>query len=340
VAVGQHMEDAWGRTVVELEREFHDEPWALYRIPTGAGRVTMCEQLGHAMRGLEALTLSLGPDMILVHGDRVEAIAGAQVGALHNVLVGHVEGGEVSGTVDESLRHAVTKLAHVHFVANTDARSRLRRMGEDLSNVHVIGSPEVDVMVGELPEIGEVRERYEIPDGEYGVVIYHPVTTYEPAKQHSAAEVTRLACTSLAIQWVALHPNADHGHEYVRPIMCTPDHGWRAIPSMRHTHFLRLMKDAAVLVGNSSAGVREAPVYGTPTVNVGPRQQGRALAPHIEHVGDERELTIRRAIDRQRGQRHAPHFGFGEPGAAARFMKAIECPETWGTPKQKTWRAA
>src|SRR5260370_29572714 len=134
--------------------------------------------LAKTIRGSADYIREMGPDMIVVHGDRVEALAGAVVGALSNVLVAHIEGGEVSGTVDELIRHSVTKLSHLHFVANEEFAERLAQMGEREEIVFVIVSPDIDVMLsGRLPSLEEVRKHYEIPLDSYGILIYHPVTT-------------------------------------------------------------------------------------------------------------------------------------------------------------------
>jgi len=118
------------------------------------------------------------PDLIVVHGDRVETLAGATVGALNNILVAHIEGGERSGTVDELLRHSVSKLSHLHFVAHEEARTRLRQMGELPESIFVIGSPDIDVMLADrLPPLEEVCRHYAVPFRDYAIFIYHPVTT-------------------------------------------------------------------------------------------------------------------------------------------------------------------
>lgn len=118
----------------------------------------MDQILSKTILGLSDFIREINPDLLIVHGDRVEALAGATVGALNNILTAHIEGGEVSGTVDELIRHAVTKLSHVHFVSNEEASSRLKQLGEDEKTIHVIGSPDIDVMTSKnLPSIGEVK---------------------------------------------------------------------------------------------------------------------------------------------------------------------------------------
>ena len=318
-ATGQHLDDRWGRTVVEIEREFEGEPWAVYRVPNGAGH--SMDQLTQTLSGMHSLVRSIGrPDMVLVHGDRMEPFAAAQVATAQEppILVGHIEGGELSGTVDEGIRHAITKLAHVHFVANEDAFERLRSMGEWRQAIHIIGSPEVDVMCGELPSMAEVRGHYDLPIGEYGILIYHPVATLDGETQALHASAAVRGCKEQwDLDWIVLEPNSDPGREHVvRALDEMP--GRYRFPSMRHPHFLRLLQGAEVVVGNSSTGVREAPVYGVPSVDIGPRQQGRvSQIPTVVQAGPG---SVVQSIRRARQMERVPTAPFGDPGVAERFI--------------------
>ena len=134
--------------------------------------------LANTIHGLGNYIREVKVDMIVVHGDRIEALAGAIVGAMNNILVAHIEGGELSGTVDELVRHAVTKLAHIHLVANEESQKRVIQLGEVTESVAVIGSPDIDIMLSDqLPTLEEAKEWYNISFSEYGIFCYHPVTT-------------------------------------------------------------------------------------------------------------------------------------------------------------------
>jgi UDP-N-acetylglucosamine 2-epimerase (hydrolysing) len=138
----------------------------------------MGTNLGDTITYLSGYVHDIQPDMIVVHGDRIDALAGAIVGALNNIWVSHIEGGEITGTIDESIRHAVSKFAHFHFVANADAARRLMQLGEDKENIFEIGSPDIDVMLSDkLPDFETVKNWYELRFDKYAIVIYHPVTT-------------------------------------------------------------------------------------------------------------------------------------------------------------------
>jgi UDP-N-acetylglucosamine 2-epimerase (hydrolysing) len=170
-ATGMHMLDKYGMTCHEISKAGFE----YYPYINQDGNTPMDMVLKNTIEGLSYYLKEHPTDLLIIHGDRVEALAGACVGALNNVLVAHIEGGEVSGTIDESIRHAVSKLSHIHFVANNEAKKRLEQMGE--TNIFVIGSPDIDIMLGELPTLEEVKEKYDITFSEYAICIYHPVTT-------------------------------------------------------------------------------------------------------------------------------------------------------------------
>ena len=176
-ATGLHMLERYGSTIYEIEKA-GCHPVYPFINQDGSVSSQMDLVLANTVTGLGHYVREFRPDLMIVHGDRVEALAGAIVGALNNIVVGHVEGGEVSGTIDEVLRHAVTKLSHVHFVANDEARARLIQMGEQAGSIFVIGSPDIDVMLSDtLPTLSQVQAKYDIPFERYVILMYHPVTT-------------------------------------------------------------------------------------------------------------------------------------------------------------------
>jgi UDP-N-acetylglucosamine 2-epimerase (hydrolysing) len=268
----------------------------------------------------------------------VEALAGAIVGALNNVLVAHVEGGELSGTIDELIRHAVTKLSHLHFVSHDEAKRRLMQMGEAPESIYVIGSPDIDIMLsGELPALSEVRGKYSIDFADYGIAMYHPVTTeQEVLPAHADAFVQGL--TDSCSNFVVIYPNNDAGSDVIlKRIMQLADSArFRVIPSMRFEYFLTLLKYARAIVGNSSAGICEAPVYGVPTVNVGTRQLNRFLYPSIINVADD-AAAITHALANL-PQAIPPSLHFGKGNSASLFLSHLSTHELWSTPRQKLFR--
>jgi len=331
---GMHMLSRYGLTIDEVTKAGFARIHAFMNQFRGEPSEHI---LANTVTGISRYVQEYEPDMIVVHGDRIETLAGAIVGALRNVLVAHIEGGELSGTIDETIRHAVSKLAHLHFVANQSAAERLRQLGERPESIHPIGSPDIDVMLSpDLPDLDTVRSHYSIHAPAYGIVLFHPVTT-EPHAQDRAARELVGALLDSALNYVVIYPNNDPGSDCILNSYgeLDGDPRFKLLPSMRFESFLTLLKNARVIVGNSSAGIREAPVYGVPSVNVGSRQQNRFRYESILDVPDDR-AAIRDAIALAcRIESIRPSRFFGDGHSAPRFLRALSDPAIWNTPRQK-----
>ncbi|MFP3939044.1 MAG: UDP-N-acetylglucosamine 2-epimerase [Acidobacteriota bacterium] len=335
-ATGMHTLPRYGETVHEIEKAgfrhvetFPNQPGGPR--PRDAVLAATVQGLGEHVRGL-------GPDLLVVHGDRLEALAGATVGAFNGVLTAHVEGGELSGTVDEIIRHAVTKLSHLHFVSNGEAARRLVQLGELPETVFVIGSPEVDVMLSdELPTLDEVQAKYEIPFERYLLFTYHPVTT-EPDELPERIDQVLGALQDSGRNFVVIYPNNDPGSEAILDALegLEGHPRFRILPSMRFEHYLTLLKNARAAVGNSSSVVREAPVYGVPAVNLGSRQRNRCHSESILDVQETREALLA-ALERL-PEPFAPSLQFGRGRSAEAFIECIRRPTLWSTSPQKQFR--
>jgi UDP-N-acetylglucosamine 2-epimerase (hydrolysing) len=330
---GMHMLSRYGYTCAEVENEKFPN---IFKFINQNPSDRMDNILAKTIGGLSDYCREIRPDLLVIHGDRVEALAGASVGALNNILVGHVEGGEVSGTVDELIRHAVTKLSHLHFVANEKARLRLTQLGERKSSIYIIGSPDVDAMNSDsLPSLSEVRHRYQIEFDRYGIVLFHPVTSEtDDLRRQSRVLVDSLIDSGR--NYVVIYPNNDHGtdiimEEYGR-MRNSPR--FRLFPSIRFEHFLTLMKNAAFIIGNSSAGVREAPHLGIPAINLGSRQNHRVEHESVLNTAVASD-GIAAAIERADGMKVIPEALFGDGRSAELFHEIISGPEFWGRSTQK-----
>jgi UDP-N-acetylglucosamine 2-epimerase (hydrolysing) len=337
-ATGMHMDPKYGFTVLEFEKCQFPNVYRFINHSAGGG---MDQALGTTILGFSQYVKLIGPDMIVVHGDRSEALAGAIVGSLNNVLVAHIEGGEISGTVDGVIRHSVSKMSHLHFVSNEEARRRLVQLGEDPEAVCVIGSPDVDIMNSpDLPSLAEVKAHYAIDYARYGVLCFHPVTTSVETLAHEVRELTRAVLDSDQ-NWVAIYPNNDEGSQLIlSEYQAAFDQRARVrmFPSLRFEAALVLLRHASVVVGNSSMGIREAPYYGTPTVNVGTRQLGRTQNPQIINVPAEHGLVleaIRLATSRPPLR---PVREWGQGDSDKRFRRLLERAELWQTAVQKSFR--
>jgi len=330
---GMHMLAKYGYTCEEVEKANFSNIHKFINQNVSDG---MDHVLAKSILGLSDYVREIQPDLIIVHGDRVEALAGATVGALNNVLTGHIEGGEVSGTVDELIRHAVSKLSHVHFVANEEAQDRLLQLGERLESTYVIGSPDIDVMnSGMLPSMSEVKNRYEIDYDDYGVVIFHPVTT-ELENLQSHIDILVNSLVSSQRNYVVIYPNNDHGSELIFKAYerIEGNSFFRVFPSMRFEYFLQLLKNANFMIGNSSAGVREAPHFGVPTINIGSRQNNRVTLASIANINfDENQiLNAIQDVDKESCKRVSI---FGDGNSSDTFYKILQSTSFWSMEKQK-----
>lgn len=330
---GMHMLAKYGYTCEEVERSGFRN---IYKYINQNSNDGMDHILSKTISGLSDYVKEVRPDLLVVHGDRVEALAGAAVGALNNILIGHIEGGEVSGTVDELIRHAVSKLSHVHFVANDEARNRLAQLGERDESIHVIGSPDVDVMNSEtLPDLAEVRRHYAIEFPRYAILMFHPVTS----ELHDLERQVRClvdAVVRSGTPYVVVYPNNDHGSDVIlneyRRLERLPQ--IRIFPSMRFEYFLTLLKHARFIIGNSSAGVREAPHFGVPALNLGSRQNKRVSCTSVLDVPLEAE-ALAQALARVDSIPIDSLALFGDGGSAERFQAILRSEAFWNTQTQK-----
>jgi UDP-N-acetylglucosamine 2-epimerase (hydrolysing) len=333
---GMHLQKKYGYTVEEIEKCGYKN---IYKFINHTTETSMDHTLAKTIEGFSNFIKEIDPDLMVIHGDRIEALAGAIVGSLNNILVAHVEGGEVSGTIDELIRHAVSKLSHVHFVSNQIAEKRLTQMGEIAENIYVIGSPDVDVMLSDkLPSIEEVKRRYEIPFDEYGVVMFHPVTTEVEMMPTYAKQFVEAVIESNQ-NYVVIYPNNDLGsnailHEFER-FKNKPN--FKIFPSVRFEYFLVLLKYSKFLIGNSSAGIREAPYYGLPAINIGTRQQNRALHLDIINCGYTKE-EILKSIDIAKHAVFEKMDLYGIGNSDQLFLKSIESSQFWNISKQKVFK--
>ncbi len=333
---GMHLQDRYGLTKIEVHRVPGVEVFEFLNQRAGDPQDMV---LAKTVLGFSDFLAEHRPDLVVVHGDRVEALAASLVAATNYVRSAHVEGGEVSGTIDELFRHCNTKLATHHFVSSDAAKARVMAMGEEAGAIHVIGSPELDVH--DQPSgvtLDEVRARYAIPFDDYGIATFHPVTS-EQATIGAQAAAFFNALEASGRNFVVILPNNDPGAEAIFEVIGRlPGDRFRPIPSMRFAHFSELMRNAAVLVGNSSAGVREAPWLGLPSLDIGTRQTNRAAAPSVAFAEAADGAAIARFLHEAWGRRHPRHEGFGAGRAADRFVAVLQGAAFWARPLQKAFR--
>ncbi len=338
---GMHLSEKYGYTMNEIKKCGFEQ---LHPYTNDIESSDLSTILASTINGFNECVSKLNPDLIVVHGDRVEALAGALVGSFKNILVAHVEGGEVSGTIDEHIRHAVSKMSHTHFVANEEAMQRLIQMGEHTHTIHVIGSPDLDIMNSkDLPSLERGKKKYEIPFSEYAILMFHPVTS-ELDKLENQLHSLIEAVTLSHFQYIVIYPNSDPGSDMILDMYHThfnDANHFRIIPSIRFEYFLTLIKHAQFIIGNSSAGIREAPFYGVPSINVGSRQHNR-LKPGVTtscvHVSNEKNEileNIKKCMSQKHDFEQNKYFGTGN--SAQHFYDIITTEAFWENSVQKSF---
>ena len=330
---GMHLIEHLGNTYSEILK---DQCQNVYVDFSQINSGTMSYDLGNVICNLTGYVRRVMPDLIVVHGDRIDALAGAIVGALNNRKVAHIEGGELSGTIDESIRHAVSKFAHVHFTCNAEAKQRLIQLGEEDDRIYILGSPDIDIMLSQdLPSLKKVKERYGILYERYAIFMYHPVTTeYEQLSDKIKNVVSALVESGR--NYVLVYPNNDLGSEIILNEYrgLHQNKHFKLYPSLRFEYFLTLLKHAEFIIGNSSAGVREAGVYGIPAIDIGTRQRGRyEVKDNMQHVGEEKE-DILKAI-RQCESHRIVSYVYGKGNSTKRFKEILTDSRIWDFEIQK-----
>lgn len=330
---GMHMLEAYGYTLIEVERCGFKN---ISTFNNHTHEATMDLTLAKTITGFSAFVQETNPDLIVIHGDRVEALAGAIVGSLNNILVAHIEGGELSGTIDELIRHATSKMSHIHFVANQKAKSLLKQMGELPKSIYTIGSPDIDIMFSNtLPNLETVKTYYNIKFSNYAVAIFHPVTT-----EHDKMEIYAAYFVNALIEskknYVVIFPNNDLGSQAILKAYnkLKQHERFRIFPSVRFEYFLTLLKKAEFIIGNSSAGVREAPYYGIPTINIGTRQDNRSFLDSIINTSYN-TAEVLDAINQKKINKAKEKVAFGSGNSAQAFIETLKTKSFWETNHQK-----
>ena len=297
VVTGSHLVQEYGYSV----REIIDDGFRIskqvpmldgdYNSPHG-----MVKAVSKCTSGIADSLEKLQPDLVLLTVDRVETLAAAVAVSLMNYPIAHIQGGEVTGTIDESIRHAVTKLSHIHFPATKDAAERIIRMGENPKFVFQVGCPYLDLINSMKFKTKEnLADLYGLnPQKKLAIFTQHPVTT-EFGSSSEQIQITLKALKEFqSLEIIAFFSNTDAGGKEIITELKKLDN-IHLIPNMNSADFLSLMNCADLMVGNSSAAIREAPSFKLPAVNIGTRQQGRLRAENVIDV-DHDSSNIERAI--------------------------------------------
>jgi UDP-N-acetylglucosamine 2-epimerase (non-hydrolysing)/GDP/UDP-N,N'-diacetylbacillosamine 2-epimerase (hydrolysing) len=340
IATGMHLDRAHGRSIEQIQREGFTVDATVPWKPAKDDLAALARQTGLATAKLAAAFAELNPDVVLVVGDRVEAFAAATAAHLSGKVVAHVHGGDRAlGQVDDALRHAITKLAHVHFPATAQSAERIAKLGEDDWRIEQVGSPGLDGIgadawplaqslshVNQSIPVGRHVDVQEV--GRYALLILHPTSADDAAERYRAKLLLNETRLTGFDHVVIVAPNNDPGCAGI--VRAWEDQKGRPgvlyVRDLPRPAFLGLLRDAAVLVGNSSSGIIEAASFGTPVVDVGPRQAGRERGANVTSV-DFTQGAIRDALAQiwndGRPKRYPAHNPYGAGDTAGRIARAL-----------------
>jgi len=322
VVTDQHVSGRFGHTLSEVEADFRVSA-AVDMEQANDRPVSRARALGTCLREMSDVLARLRPDLCVLYGDRGEVLATATAATILNIPIAHIQGGDISGAHDETMRHAVTKLAHLHFPSTSDSAQRIHRMGEEEWRVHVVGDSHLDaILAKEYCAPADVARALALDlDHPVIIVLQHSDPTVSDGAYGQMA-ATLEAVRDTGHQAVAIYPCSDAGYlGIIRAIddLATPPQ-FRVKINLDAPLFRGLMATAAVLVGNSSAGLIETPCFGLPAVNIGRRQLGRLNSDNVLHVDYDR-AAIRGAIDlalsdgfRDKAARAPNPYGDGHAG--------------------------
>lgn len=336
VVAASALLDRYGSAVHFIERDGFDIAARVYMVVEGENLVTSAKSTGLGLVELATVLDNLRPDVMVTVADRYETLATAVAAAYMNIPVAHVQGGEVTGSIDDKVRHAVTKLSNLHFVATQDAAERVIRLGEHPSTVFATGCPSIDLAasilaspamdVDPFTKYGGVGAPVDLAD-DYLVVMQHPVTTeYEDARRHITE--TLYAIRELGMPALWFWPNVDAGSDGTSKGIRMFRENERSpnihfFKNMSPEDFLRVAYHSACVVGNSSVAIRECSFLGVPAVNIGTRQAGRERARNVIDVGYDRAAIIAAVRHQLKSGRLPSDTVYGDGKAGPRIAELL-----------------
>jgi UDP-N-acetylglucosamine 2-epimerase (hydrolysing) len=337
---GMHFDESLGGTWRQIANS-HIRDVIYDRPLQDSGDLDISLQVARTIASLQRhFDMQGSPDLVFVHGDRGEALAAAIVGATRGSLVAHIEGGELSGSIDDAYRHSITKLSHLHLVANEQAARRVLQMGERADSVFVVGSPDIDAMYSSLPSLSQVLSEIGVFSNQYGIFVYHPVSSELDRLRRNIHELVE-GLMKVGMFFVVIYPNSEPGSALIIETLqrLSGVANIRIVPNLPSEEFMSLLKGASVIAGNSSAVVREAPAYGIPSIAIGSRQARRYQSDGIIHIS-ECAVQFSRAVQMatQQSAPLVPDFHFGRPGCVERVLSLFDEDYPWRLARQKEFQ--
>ncbi len=294
LVTGMHLMKKYGHTFKEIKNDGFKIK-KVKEVYKKDDYESMAIFLGNFVKKLTTTVSKIKPDIILILGDRAEALGTAIVGAYLNIPVAHLHGGEVSSTVDEIARHAITKLSHIHLTTTKKSAERILKMGENSSRIYVVGAPGLDQIVNQqIAQKEELFEKLGLKNKKTILVIQHPITL-EIESAEKQMEETLSAIKKIGLQNVIIYPNADAGNTRIIKVInkFKNEPNFKIFKNLNHLDYLSLLNYAEVIVGNSSSGIIEAASFKKPVINIGTRQKGRERTFNVIDSGYSQEEIIK-----------------------------------------------
>ena len=335
---GMHTMKKYGETWRELKK---DKIKNLYKFSNQQSNTSPNDIFKNTFNLFRKFCIKVQPDLVILHGDRIETLACAVSCSLNNIKIGHIEGGELSGTLDEMIRHSVSKLSNHHFVSNKISKNRLIQMGENKNDISIIGSPDLDIALSKnLPNISQVKQRYAIKFNNYSILLFHPV--FSEVKQVKIQIINLLKASILSkLNFVIILPNNDLGSNIIHDeiLKLKKNNNFKIIKSMRFEFYLTLLKFSQFIIGNSSSGIIEAPYTNTFCINVGSRQNKRiSKNPLIINTNYQTKNifnAIKLVLNQKNRKKKINTKYFGNGRSAELFVKKLKDKNLWKKNTQK-----
>ncbi|NQV09151.1 UDP-N-acetylglucosamine 2-epimerase (hydrolyzing), partial [Candidatus Woesearchaeota archaeon] len=320
IVTGTHFSKKFGYTVNEIIKDgfkIHK-----VKILDVKDELSMLKSFSEGVVRISKVLKKINPDILLIEGDRYEALSATIGGAFLGIPIAHVSGGDVSGSIDDSIRHSITKFADIHFPGTDKSAERVIKMGEDPKNVFMVGTPGI-----ERSRLGKKQIIKKFGDPAI-LVVQHSVTTEIPEAGFQMRETMR-AVSELGMDTIVVYPNSDPGSKHVIKEIekYKNNKNIKVYKNIPRDYFLGLMDNVSVMVGNSSAGITEAPLFNLPVVNIGSRQKGRERAHNIYDVGHDHKkiiAIIRKILDRKEKKSSSPYSGEGTPEKIAEILSKVK----------------
>jgi len=331
IATCMHLMKEFGYTVREIEKDgfdIYEKVDISYREDSGE---VIAMAIGKAVSEFSKTFSMLSPDIVVILGDRGEMLAASIAANYLNIPVAHIHGGEVSGHVDGLLRHAITKLSHIHFPATQGSADRILRLGEEPWRIFKVGAPALDrIKKAHLPDKNRLFKKYNLSQKEHLIIlVQHPVSS-QVKDAGRQIKITLEALKTLKIQTVVIYPNADAGGRKMIEVIKKYEYlpFVRSFKSIPHEDYLGLLKFASVLLGNSSSALIEAPSFSLPAVNIGIRQEGREHGRNAINVDyDKRQIikAVKKAVYNRRFRASVKKSKnlYGDGNASERIIKVL-----------------